>query len=198
MRLWWCPATRAVRVLWMIEELGIPCERVRIDIRDEAAKAAPAFRRASPMGKVPAIEEGETRLWDSGAICAWLADRHPEAGLAPAINAPDRGAWLQWLMFNNSVIEPAMLEKFVPDAPRNPSAFGWGSFDAMIAVLRDGIGQGPWILGERFSAADVMLGSAVVAMRRFNILPAEPVLHAYADRCLARPAHQRALAADQA
>jgi glutathione S-transferase len=193
MKLYWCPRTRALRALWMLEELGQPYELVRIDIRNPAAKADPAFRAASPMGKVPALEDGETRLWDSGAICAYLADQYPAAKLAPAIGSRNRGLYLQWLLYPNSVIEPAMAEKF-SNAPVSSSAHGWGSFDQMLAVLRESLTQGPWILGETFSAADVLLGMACHFMRQFKLIDDEPVLSAYVDRCLQRPAFQRALA----
>jgi glutathione S-transferase len=192
-KLYWCPKTRAVRALWMLEELGQPYERVLIDIRDPVARQDPAFRAASPMGKVPALEDGATRLWDSGAICAYLADQYPSAGLAPPVGHPDRGAWLQWLLYTNSVIEPAMAEKF-SKAPASTVAHGWGSFELMLEVLRAGLARGPWILGERFSAADVLLGTACYFMKQFGILQEEPVLFAYVDRCMARPALQRALA----
>jgi len=193
MRLYWCPKTRAVRALWMVEELGVPYERVLIDIRDPKARADAAFRAASPMGKVPALEDGATRLWDSGAICAYLADQYPNAGLAPPIGHPDRGRYLQWLMYTNSVIEPAMAEKFT-QAAVSTAAHGWGSFDQMLAVLRDGLATGPWILGARFSAADVLLGTACHFLRQFKLLEAEPAIFAYVERCTARPAFARAMA----
>jgi glutathione S-transferase len=177
----------------MLEELGVPYELVHVDIRDPAAKADPAFRAISPMGKVPALEDGETRLWDSGAICAFLADQYPAANLAPAIGSPKRGQYLQWLLYPNSVIEPAMAEKFSGVAV-NMSAHGWGSFEQMLAVLREGLKHGPWILGETFSAADVLLGTACYFMRQFKILENDPVVFAYVDRCLTRGPFQRALA----
>ena len=195
MKLYWCPKTRAVRVVWMLEELGVPYERVLIDIRDATAKANPAFRAVSPMGKVPALEDGATRLWDSGAICAYLADQYPKAGLAPPIGSADRGAYLQWLLYTNAVIEPAMAEKFTGTAV-SAAAHGWGSFDLMLSVLREGVARGQWILGERFSAADVLLGTSCNFMRQFKILDNEPTLFAYADRCMARPAFQRTAALD--
>ncbi len=195
MKLYWCPKTRAIRALWMLEELGVPFERVLIDIRDPAAKALPAFRAASPMGKVPALEDGAVRINDSGAICAYLADQYPQAGLAPAIGHPQRGAYLQWLMFTNSVIEPAMAEKF-SNSPVSAAAHGWGSFPQMLESLRGALAPGPWVLGERFSAADVLLGMSCHFMRQFKAITDEPVLFAYADRCAARPAFQRAAALD--
>lgn len=191
MKLYWCAQTRASRAVWLLEEAGVPYERVHIDIRDPAARQEPAFRAASPMGKVPAIEDGPVRIWDSGAICAYIADQYPERHLAPPIGHPDRGRYLMWLMYTNAVIEPAMGEKFLK-TPINTSRNGWGSWDQMLDTLRAGMAQGPWILGEQFSAADVMLGSSCQFLRVFKMLDNDPVLFAYADRCAARPAFQRA------
>jgi glutathione S-transferase len=193
MKLYWCPQTRAMRAAWMMEELGVPYERVRIDIRNPQSREDPAFRAASPMGKVPALEDGSVRIWDSGAICAYLADQYPKAQLAPPIGHPDRGAYLMWLMYTNSVVEPAMGEK-AAKLPPNTAQYGWGSFEQMLQTLRTGIERGPWILGERFCAADVLLGMSCYFMRAFKMITDEPILFAYADRCAARPAFQRALA----
>jgi glutathione S-transferase len=197
MKLFWSPKTRSLRVVWMLEEAGIPYDRVKIDIRDDASKANPELRAASPMGKVPAIQDGPVRIWDSGAICAYLADQYPANKLAPAIGDPQRGAYLMWLMFTNSVIEPSMAEKFAK-LPSNPISFGWGSWDQMLVTLRSGLERGPWILGERFSAADVLLGMACIFLRQFKMIGEEPILDAYAARCSARAALQRALAIEAA
>jgi glutathione S-transferase len=193
-KLYWMPKTRAVRALWMLEEAGVQFERVLVDIRDEKSKADAAFRAASPLGKVPALEDGAVRINDSGAICAYIADAYPRVGLAPPIGDPSRGAYLQWLMFTNANIEPAMLEKF-SQLPPSRAAHGWGDYDSVLATLRNGLQKGPWILGARFCAADVMLGSAVYFLDMFKILGDEPVLSAYLARCMARPAAQRAMAA---
>ena len=191
MKLYWCPRTRAFRAAWMLEELGRPYERVAIDIRNDAARADPDFRVASPMGKVPALVDGAVKLWDSGAICLDLADAYPEAGLSVAIGDPARGAFLQWTLYTNAVIEPAMGEKF-GGLPANSSRNGWGSWAQMLETLRSGLARGPWILGSQFSAADVMLGSGCHYLRLFKMVSDEPLLFAYADRCAARPAFQRA------
>jgi glutathione S-transferase len=143
------------------------------------------------MGKVPALEDGAVRIWDSGVICAYVADQYPQSALAPPIGNADRGAYLQWLMFTNSVMEPAMGEKF-GGLPANSSRNGWGSWTQMLETLRNGLAKGPWILGSQFSAADVMLGSGCHFLRLFNMVSDEPLLFAYADRCAARPAFQRA------
>jgi len=193
MKLYWCPKTRSLRALWLLEEAGVPYERVLIDIRSDLAKSDATFRRASPMGKVPALDDGAVHMWDSGAICAYVADQYPAQGLAPPIGSPLRGAYLQWVMYTNAIIEPAMAEKFAK-LPTNSAAYGWGSFELMLSTLRQALEPGPWILGEQFSAADVLLCMSCYFMRQFGLLEGEPLLAAYADRGLARPAFQRAMA----
>jgi glutathione S-transferase len=197
-KLYWCPSTRSIRALWLLEESGLPYERVQISIRDPESQSNPEFRAVSPQGKVPALEDGPTRLCDSGAICIYVADAYPQANLGPSIGDPKRGAFLQWTLFNNTNIEPAMVERFCKLEPR-PSTYGWGSFDATMSVLRNGVqNASPWILGERFSAADVMLGAAVRSLFTFGILDRknESLLAAYEQRCMERPAAQRAYKLD--
>jgi glutathione S-transferase len=195
MKLYWCKNTRAFRIAWLLEEAGMAYERVVIDIRDTAAKSDPAFRAVSPMGKVPALEDGAARLSDSGAICIYVADQYPQAKLGPPIGHPDRARFLQWVTFTNSVIEPAMAEKFAKLEPR-PTSFGWGSFDLMLTGLRAGLAAGEWILGDRFCAADVLLGTSAFYLKQFGLIEDDPVLDDYAARCQRRPAWQRAQAFD--
>ncbi len=195
--LYWCPRTRASRALWLLEELGAPFEVVEIDLRDAEARKDPDFRRASPMGKVPAIRDGEVQMAESAAIGLYLADRYPAAGLAPAIDAPSRGQYLYWMVYTPAVIEPAMAERF-NGWEVNPGSSGWGNFDRMVETLERGLQPGPWLLGEAFSAADVLVGSTVNFMRMFGILPENPVLGAYLERCLARPAYAKAMAREGA
>ncbi|MCH9752487.1 MAG: glutathione S-transferase family protein [Alphaproteobacteria bacterium] len=187
MKFYWCEQTRAFRIAWMLEELGEPYERIRVGIRDGENKDDPDFRAASPMGKVPALSDGPVKLWDSGAICLYLADKYPDAGLTVALDDPERGAFLQWLMFTNAIVEPALVEKFSGMEPK-PDTYGHGSFDSMIATLEAGLQTGPWILGDRFTAADVLLGSSVHFMDLFGILPDNATLKVYLNRCRERPA----------
>jgi glutathione S-transferase len=195
--LFWCPRTRASRILWLLEELGEPFELREIDIRDADSRNDADFQLASPMGKVPAIMDtapaGVARIADSAAIGLYLADRYPEAGLAPALNDVRRGAYLYWMTYTPGVIEPAMSEKFGGWQVDRTSC-GWGNFDTMIEVLERGLEPGPWLLGKQFSAADVLVGSSVYFMKLFGVLPESRVLADYAERCLARPAYARALA----
>ncbi len=193
-KLFWCPQTRASRILWMLEEMGEIFEIETVDLRKPETKSA-EFLGASPMGKVPAIADGPVRIADSAAIALYLADRYPASALAPKIDGPLRGSYLYWMTFTPGVIEPAMAEKF-NNWEVNRGSSGWGDWDLMIEVLEKGLEQGPWLLGERFSAADVLVGSSVYFMKIFGILPENPVLEAYVERCLARPAYAQALARD--
>lgn len=197
MKLYWAPQTRASRAVWMLEEAGVDYERVHIDIRDPQAKADPEFRVASPMGKVPALADGEVRLAESAALCLYVADRYCLGSLAPALDDPRRGTFLYWMLFTPAVLEPAMSEKVGGWTP-NPQSNGWGDFDSMIATLEGGLGDGPWLLGDQFTAADVMVGASAAFLKMFNMLPESPVIEAYVDRCLARPAYQKALALEPA
>ena len=195
MKLFWCPRTRAARAVWMLEEAAVPYERVLVDIRDPDREDDPDFLAASPMGKVPALGDGDVHMSDSAAICLYVADKYREKNLSPSIDDPDRGRFLYWMVFSPGVIEPAMSEKF-RGLETNRFQSGWGDFDLMIETLENGLHDGPWLLGEQFSAADVMVGSSAVFMRQFDMLPGSKVIGDYADRCLERPAYQRALAVE--
>lgn len=195
--LFWCPQTRAARAVWMLEELGVPYERKLVDIRNDVSKADPEFRAASPMGKVPALRHGDVLVADSSAICAYLAEAFPEAGLAPPLGDPSRGAWHFWMMFSGAYIEPGMAEGFGSVKP-NRAAHGWGDWPSVLDRLEAGVSKGPWLLGDTFSAADVMVGSSANFVRMFGLLKDgdRPAIHAYIDRCCARPAYAKAMALD--
>lgn len=193
-QLYWTPRTRSSRAVWMLEELGVDYERVHVDLNSDEAKADPAFRAASPMGKVPALVDGEVRMADSAAIAIYLADRYASGTLAPALDHPDRGSYLYWMIYAPGVIEPAMAEKISGMEPR-PTSFGWGSFELMVQTLAAAVAERTWLLGY-FSAADVMVGSSAAYLKMFEMLPAGSGLDDYIDRCLARPAYQKALALD--
>jgi len=190
MKLFWAPQTRAQRGIWMLEEAGIEYTMERIDLGSSTRSAE--FLAASPMGKVPAIVDGDTHMSESAAICIYVADRYCPGTLAPAIDDPRRGRFLYWTLYTPAVIEPAMSEKF-NQVPSNRQRSGWGDFDLMIETWDDALDGKDWILGDQFTAADVMLGSSAVFMRMFEMLPESRNLSDYADRCLARPANQRAL-----
>jgi len=196
-KLFWCPQTRAARVLWMVEELGIDYELVRTDVSAEKDEARAELLTASPMSKVPAIIDGDVRMAESAAICIYLADKYAEAGLAPSVQQADRGAYLYWMLYVPAVVEPAMAEKF-SGAEANKFSHGWGDFPTMLSVLEAGLEGKDWILGDKFSAADVMLGSTSYFLKKFGILPETSPLNAYVERCLARPAYVKTLEIEEA
>jgi glutathione S-transferase len=191
MKLYWSQNTRAFRIAWLLEESGLKYERIAVDIRDGNSKNDPAFRAVSPLGKVPALEDGPARLCDSGAICIYIADQYPETRLAPAVGDPDRASFLQWVTYTNSVIEPSMAEKFAKLEPR-PASYGWGSFDLMISTLQSELSKKEWIMGGRFSAADVLLGTSAAWLIKFGLHSGNDAIAAYVARCETRPAWQRA------
>lgn len=199
LRLYWCPATRAARGYWMVEELGVDYELVEIDIRADPSAQPEEFLAASPMAKVPAISHTRndvtTNLAESAAICLYLADAYPDSNLAPPVGHPDRGSYLYWMFFVPGVMEPAVFEK-LSGRDTNKVSHGWGSFDTMVRVLEQALSTGPWLLDTYFSAADVMVGSAVHFLAEADLLPDGGVLADYVSACLSRPAYQRTLAAD--
>ncbi len=191
MKLFWAPQTRSSRAVWMLEEAGVEYEIEHIDIRDSSQHVDVDFRAASPMRKVPALKDHDVQMAESAAICLYVADRYAPGRLAPAIDHADRGRFLFWLMYAPAVIEPTMSEKLNKIEP-NRASNGWGDFKTMISTLSTGLGGNPWILGDHFSAADVMLGSSVHFMQLFNLLGDEPELTEYVERCRERPAFQAA------
>jgi len=199
MKLYWCPQTRSLRALWMMEEAGRPYERVLVDIR-KGGQDTPEFRAINPMGKVPALTDGAARLAESAAICAYVAERCPEAGLAPALGDPARGRYLHWLFFAGGCIEPAYTQKFTGlTLPGGAVSAGWGSFERVADVLEAAVESGPWLLGERFSAADVMVGNDLYyGLHLLKIIPPRPAFLAYTARCAERSAWKRAQAIEAA
>lgn len=187
MKLFWAPQTRSSRAVWMLEEAGVEYELEHIDIRDGGRQSNVDFRAASPMRKVPALKDHNVQMAESAAICLYIADRYCSGTLAPRIDDPDRGRFLYWLMYTPAVIEPTMSEK-LNKIPPNRIQNGWGDFKSMISTLSDGLGNNAWILGDQFSAADVMLGSSVHFLQLFDLLGNAPVLTEYVERCRQRPA----------
>jgi len=197
MQLYWAPRTRSLRALWVLEEAGVPYQRIRLDLSSGEQKSA-SYRAINPMAKVPALTDGPLAVAESGAICAYVAEACPEAGLAPPVGDPARGRYLQWLFFSPGCVEQAFLAKAHNIQARTESA-GFGDFDRVFDILEEAVAAGPFLLGERFSAADVMIGSDLhFGIDIFKLVYPRPALRAYVGRCLARPALQRAMAIDAA
>lgn len=195
MRLYWAPRSRSLRALWMLEEIAAPYQRVLVDLA-HGAQHRPEYHAINPMEKVPALECDGACVAESGAIIAFLSEKFPDAGLAPPIGDASRGRYLQWLFFSGGCVEPAIAQKFANfDMPEKTA--GWGSFDRVFNVLGEVLSASPYLLGEKFSAADVLIASDLYfVVEVFKMLPARPEFSAYFERCLSRPAFLRAKSID--
>ena len=174
----------------MVEELGVPYTLKILNFKNGEHKSRD-YLAINPMGKVPAIKHGDTVVTECAAICCYLADAFPEAGLAPAIDDPARGTYLRWLFYTPGCIEPAMTDKAFQRAAVPPSTVGYGDFETVMDVVAQAVAQGDYLLGDRFSAADVMLGSTLNYGMMFGVLPERPEFISYTDRLKTRPALKR-------
>src|SRR4051794_7578347 len=189
--------SRSSIVHWMLEEIGEPYDIHLLSLKREENRQ-PAYLGVNPMGKVPALKHGDAIITEAAAICLYLADAFPNAGLGVPIGDPRRGPFLKWLFFGPSVIEPAMMDrafKRAEEAPR--AALGYGDYDTVMDVVAKAVETGAYILGDRFTAADVVIGSGLRWGMMFKLIPERPEFLAYADRLTQRPALQRAEARDR-
>lgn len=190
------PFSRAANVVWMLEELGIPYVLEYVDVLAGAQHSA-EFHQKNPMGKLPTLVDGDATVTESAAIGLYLADRYSYGVLAPKVDEAARGTYLRWSLFAPSVIEPgcyAHMSKW----DYKPGQAGWGTYENMLASVEEAIGSGPWLLGERFSMADVIFGGTVRYMLRFKMIDARPRLVDYVARLEARPTLQAAEAKNAA
>ena len=189
------PMSRGRIVHWMLEEVGAPY-RIEVLSLEKNEQKAPAYLAINPMGKVPAIVHRGVVVTEAAAICAYLADAFPAAGLAPAFDDPARGTYLRWLFFGAGCLEPAIIDRmFDRPAPPRPTALGYGSYEATLNTLETALTPGPFILGERFSAADVYLCAQIGWGMQTKALEPRAVFQRYSARCEQRPPFQRFVAA---
>jgi glutathione S-transferase len=189
--LYFARASRSFTPRWLLEELDVPYEVEIIDLRRGAQKS-PDYLRINRMGKVPALRDGEVVVSENPAICLYLADRYSYGHLAPKIDAPARGSYLRWMVFSTAVFEPAIYLREPPD-PVAASGRGWGDRATVLSTLDQALAAGPWLLGEAFTAADVMLGSLLsIALFNKRIPEASSVLVEYNKRLESRPGYKRA------
>lgn len=191
------PQTRSSGVLTLLEELGAPYELQVLNMK-AGEQRQPAFMAINPLGKVPTILDGDTLVTEQVAIFIHLADRFPQAGLAPALDDPRRGAYLRWLVYYGTCYEPALVDRWQKREPVAPMDCPYGDFDSMLGVVEAQLAQSPYLLGDTVSAADVLWGTALGWGLAFNLVPQRPVLVEYAARMGARPASQRVNARDAA
>jgi len=181
------PNTRSTGVLTLLEELGVDYDLHVLNTKRGEQRQA-EYLAVNPMGKVPAIRHGDALVTEQGAVFLYLADLYPQAGLAPPIGDPLRGPFLRWLFFYGSSFEPALVDRAMKREPAPASTSPYGDWDTMLGTLTGQLAQGPYLLGDRFSAADVLWGTALTWTTMFKLVPELPVLRAYIDRVGARPA----------
>ncbi|MCA9582745.1 MAG: glutathione S-transferase family protein [Myxococcales bacterium] len=184
------PFSRAANVVWMLEEVGCEYTLEYVDLAAGAHKKPP-LRDLNPMGKLPVLVDGDAIVTEVAAIGLYLADRYAPGRLAPALDAPKRAPFLRWSFYSPSVIEPGCAAK-ASSAEYRSSSVGWGTYDEMLDAITAAIGDGPWLLGDTFSMADVIFGGTVRWMTQFGMLERRPEYMAYVDRLNARPASKRA------
>ena len=187
--LYHMPQTRGGTTLWMDEELGGVCDLRLINLRKGEGRT-PEFLKINPMGKLPALRHRGATVTEAAAICAYLADAFPEKGLAPATDDPMRGVYYRWMFFAPSCIEPMMLDRLGKVSREDTKVAGHGDYERVMASINQALSNGPWILGEKFSAADVVMGSTLFFATMFGAIPKDGRVKDYVDRITARPAHQ--------
>lgn len=185
MKLYFDPHSRSQVAKWMLDEAGVDYEIVTTLIKDRAHKT-PEYLKINPAGKLPALVDGRTRVFENAAICMYVAEKFPHTQLAPPVGSPERGRYLSLMVYSTAQLEPAMGDSLMKVRSNN-SARGWTDFEhAKDAVERE-LGDGPYLFGTRFTAADVMIGSMFIWHRAFGGRSNRPKIDAYIHRLQARP-----------
>lgn len=188
--------SRSSVALWMLEEIGQPYDIHKLDLQ-KGEQLKPEYLAINPMGKVPSLKHKDAIITESAAICTYLADEFPQAKLNIPIGNPRRGVYLKWLFFGPSIFEPAMTDAAFPrkEAP-NAAALGYRGFDQVLDIVAKAVEKGPYLMGEQFTAADVVLGSGIRYGTMFKLVPERKEFTDYIARFSERPALKRAMEKD--
>jgi len=198
-KLYHAQLTRSIRILWLLEELGIPYELATVPFKPPRH----SFEQDTPTGKFPAIEDNGTVMFESGAILEYLIEKYGKGRLAPPVGSPDRGPYLQWVHFAEATAFPpigdiARHTMFLPEAERIPQVAADGRVRAenALKVLERTLAGKQYLVGNELSGADIMMGYFLMAARMFGVVSSElPNITAYWERLAARPGFQKALSA---
>lgn len=198
MKLYHSPQTRSIRPRWLLEELGVPYDLETLDMAKQDHKRA-EYMKIHPHGAVPALVDDDVVMFESAAICMYLADKYRDKQLAPALGSPERAAYYQWIVYSIATLEPPVLEVFLhtvmlPEEQRSAEAAqdGRTKFKDVGHVLSQALRGKEFLVGNRFSAADVMIGSTLAWAHFLGLLNDQHVLEDYAKRMSQRPAYQTA------
>ena len=190
------PRTRASSVLALLEELDVPYE-LRVLNFQLGEQRKPEYLAVNPLGKVPAIVHNGALVTELGAIFIYLADAFPQEGLAPAVGDALRGPYLRWLVFYGSAFEPAIVDRSMNREPAPAGRSPYGDFDGVMALINTQLTQGPYLFGERFTAADILWGAALRWTVGFELVPGTPQISAYVERVTGRPCFARVAQTDE-
>ena len=188
--------SRSSIALWMLEEVGEPYDIRLLSLKKGETRTAD-YLKVNPMGKVPALKHGDVVVTEAAAICAYLADAFPLAKRSVPVGDPRRGLYLKWLFFGPACLEAAVIDRSFPRAGEVPrQALGYGDHETVMNVLSEAMQKGPYLMGEQFTAADVVIGSGIRWGMMFKGVPERPELVAYAGRVAERAAAKRATEKD--
>jgi glutathione S-transferase len=185
MKLYFNPRSRAVIAKWMLDECGADYEIVHIDFEKKEHKT-PEFLRINPAGKLPALVDGTTRIFENAAIGLYLGDKFPASRLAPPIDSPLRGRYLSLMVYSTSQIEPSLGDRLLKQP--TPPPRGWNDFETVKDAVERELGDGPWLFGQQFSMADIMIGSMFMWQKIMGGKSERPIIDTYLARLAARPA----------
>ncbi len=195
--LFHAPNTRSTGALTLMEELDVPYDLHVLDFKKNQQRE-PQYLAVNPMGKVPAVLHNGALITEQPAVYLYLADLYPDSNLAPRIGDVLRGPYLRWMVYYGSSFEPALVDRALKREPAPPSTSPYGDFDTMLNTLNDQLSKGAYLLGDTFTAADVLWGVALAWVTNFKLVPASPEMQRYIDRTNARPAFARAREKDEA
>lgn len=193
--LYHAPQTRSFATLVLLEELDAPYELRDLNFKRGDQRKAD-YLAVNPLGKVPAIMHNGALITEQGAIFIYLADAFPQRKLAPPIDDPLRGPYLRWLVFYGSAFEPAVIDRSMKREPAARSTSAYGDFDSVMATVNAQLRAGPYLMGDRFTAADILWGAALRWTVGFGLVPATPEISAYIERVTARPSFARVTETD--
>jgi glutathione S-transferase len=189
------PQSRSAGAHILLEELQADYSLHVLNFRSGDTRK-PEYLAINPMGKIPAIKHGDVVVTEQAAVYMYAAELYPEAKMSPAIGDPLRGPYLRWMVFYGSCFEPALTDRSMNREPAPASRSPYGDYDSVISTLTKQLAKGPWLLGDTFTAADVLWGAALTWVTGFKLVPELPEIKAYIDRFNARPAVVRTRAKD--
>jgi glutathione S-transferase len=189
--LYHAPRSRASRFVFLLEELGAPYELAEVNIRRGDGSGALDPVNPHPHGKVPVIRDGDTIVYESAAIALYLTDKFPQNGIGPLVSDSTRGAYLTWLAYYAGVMEPAWMSAFMKWEVRRGTA-GWVKTDEVMELINATLAKSPYILGEKFSAADILIATTFKMFMGSPLLAKTDLLESYVNRVTSRPAYVRA------